>query len=364
MQIKKGATPLEQRAIDANLDRLGLKRNLTSGIDSASISGSRVKGGAEALEAAAEGGALGLRGLQALRTKLGMHSFIGDGSAQAQASIKSAGLALQGAGAEASSLLGRIGQAEPMQVLDELAKLSGRLKQAAAQLEQAIEPKTLAHAGPEDVQLLLTAYQDFLSAWGSINLGVAAAMKNFDALDFSHIIALEALLGASKAAAQPAASAPKSGSFSDLSAAALAESAARLLQAAPLFQVGHSHLTTKSGPEVTDGLAAKLQAWAMDKELVGGAHLLTLSQMEGYAAQQGLGLDQVMAAVTAIRDGHDIHGRLGRWAAESGKSFGRFFFTLSEMEQAGKDIGASTLAVMDALDLADRISTKNAKVRG
>lgn len=362
MQIKKGDTPLEQRAIDANLDRLGLKRDLVGGLGSESIAEAKVKGGAEAINAVTGGGSLGLEGLHALRAKLGIHTAFGDGSGPAQALIKSAALTVKGASAAATSLLERIGQAEPMQVMDELGKLSGRLHQAAEQLEQAIAPKTLAHAGPAEVLSLQAAYQDFLSAWGSITQGVATAMKNFEALDFSHVIALEALLGASKSAAPPGP--PKSGAFGDLSAAALAESAARLLQQAPLFQTGHSHLTTKSTAEVTDALAGKLQSWAMDHDFVGGAHLLTLTQMQGYAAQHGLGVDQVLAAVTAIREGHDVHGRLRQWAAESNKTFGRFFFTLSEMQQAGADIGASASAVMEALDLADRISAKNAKVQG
>ncbi|MFO0723324.1 MAG: hypothetical protein U1E65_06055 [Myxococcota bacterium] len=327
MEIKKGTTPLEQQAINANLDRLGLKKNLVGGINKDAAGSAPIKGGLKALEAAAVHGALSLEGLHALRAKLGLFHLGGDGSAAAQAVIQGAALSLKGASGASVALSERIGALPPAQQGKELAQLTARLQGAADQLESAIDPKNLAHAGPAEVTALLDGYQDFLIGWGALNQSLAGATPTPGAIG-------------------------------------LAESAARLLKKGPLFEVGSSYVTTKSKAEPTDALAEELQRWAMDNNFIGGAHLLTLTQMEGFGAKRGLNLSQVMAGVTAIREEHDVYGRLRTWAAESEKTFGRFFFTLSEMDRAAKDIGASTLAVMEALDLADRINKKNAEVRG
>lgn len=358
MRIKKAETPLEQQAIDAHLDRLSLKKSVAGTVEEGS---GKISGGANAIaKAGGVANQLDLDGLASLQEKRGLAALLPrkDPSLATKASINSSAELMRGASAAVLDLIDRIGRGEEMEVLKELMHVSDRLKNAADSLENAVGKGTLAHATSADLKTLAGGYRDFLTGWGQLARTISAVFQNVDPLEANHMIALFALAGAHKGGK------PKGSSISDLAAGEIAEQAARLLDKAPLFEVGRSHVVSKSSAQPHDALAAEIWDWSMQQGFVAGPHFLTLTQMEQYASARGVSTNDVLNAVIMIRDAQDVHGRLRTWCSESSKPISRFFFTLSEMEQAGKDIGATTQQVMRALDLADEIHEKNAARKG
>jgi hypothetical protein len=362
MRIKQGDTPLEQSAIDAQLERLSLKKSVVGTVDDPEIRQSKVSGGAKAVEQA--GGVrseLDLDALAQLHEKQGLRGLLPkkDPAIATKAQINSAADLVRGASSSVVALVDRISRAEEMDMLGELVKVSDRLSQAATALETAMDKEVLAHATSADVKTLQQGYKDFLTGWGVLGKALAKALQNLEPLEFNHMTGLFAIAGGHKAATTG--QMPKGNAISDLAAKEIASAAARLLEKAPFFEVGHAHVTTRSTAQAHDSLAAQIWDWSMKEGFVAGPYMLTLTQEEKYADQHNLPRSEVHAAVSAIRSEQDVYGRLRRWTQETEKPMARFFFTLSEMDQAGKDIGASTKDVMRALDLAEEIAERNAK---
>lgn len=178
IKVDKGANRLEQLAIDARLERLGVAVDpATKEVRQVGAKGSKVKGGFAGVQAAAAAtGArdvLELSDLTALREKTSFRpsDVIArlkgkDAATISKAQLKGTAMTLQGAAASLERFVRDTRKSREFD-LRSLASTLGFLNKATTELGAAVRPDTIGHASAEDLTAIRAGYGKLMDAIGA-----------------------------------------------------------------------------------------------------------------------------------------------------------------------------------------------------
>jgi hypothetical protein len=174
LKAGSGSVPLEQKVIDATLERLGVSVDpQTRTVNEGGADGSKVKGGMEGLKKAAaatgDPAVIDLEDLGAIRERFSMPSLerakkwlVGKGDAKvAQAKINGASMSLKGAAENLAQFVDTSLASESINLAN-LAGVFRWLEKAAGDLKAALGDDALAHATPSQIKALRESYRELL----------------------------------------------------------------------------------------------------------------------------------------------------------------------------------------------------------
>lgn len=174
LKVGKGSIPLEQKVVDAHLDRLGVTVDpSTRTVNEAGAAGSKVRGGLEGLKSAAaatgDKNTLEVEDLSAIREKTGLPSLnqakkwlVGKSDpAIAQAKLAASAMSLDAAAQALEGFVAQTLSRGKFEVGD-LANTFRKLEKAAADLSEALKDDALAHATPKQLTELRGGYTRLL----------------------------------------------------------------------------------------------------------------------------------------------------------------------------------------------------------
>ncbi|MEQ9504348.1 MAG: hypothetical protein RIT81_46255 [Deltaproteobacteria bacterium] len=160
-----GKNPLEQRAIDAHVRRLGIEAGEAGAVEKHRAQGDLPEN-------------LDLDALGRLRRQLGLGALRpglrGVTRPVAQAQLAGSRMALDGARGALRSFADRIEDLEDGRAFDESKRLSARMTKTAEDFDKAVSDDVLAFARPEDLEVLAESFHALAATVGEVRPRLAA----------------------------------------------------------------------------------------------------------------------------------------------------------------------------------------------